>query len=59
VLIPGTVGSSAIFYKIMRPLAAKYHLVLIDLIGMGASSRPKFTCKTSEEAGEYFINSLE
>lgn len=47
------------FYKIMKPLAAKYHLILIDLIGMGGSSRPNFIAKTAEEADLFFMNSLE
>ena len=36
-----------------------YHVILIDIIGMGASSRPKFEAKTAEEADEYFVNFIE
>jgi pimeloyl-ACP methyl ester carboxylesterase len=47
------------FYKIMKPLAEKFHLILIDLIGMGGSSRPAFTAQTADEADKFFTDSLE
>jgi pimeloyl-ACP methyl ester carboxylesterase len=42
VLIHGYGGSSVKFWKIIKPLSEHYHLIMIDIIGMGASSRPKF-----------------
>lgn len=34
-------GSGVLFYKIMKPLAERFYVILIDVIGMGGSSRPK------------------
>jgi pimeloyl-ACP methyl ester carboxylesterase len=43
VLVHGYGGSGAIFYKIMKDIIeAGIHLILIDIIGMGSSSRPDF-----------------
>jgi pimeloyl-ACP methyl ester carboxylesterase len=52
-------GSGIMFYKIMKPLAENFHLILIDVIGMGASSRPAFTATCANEADEYFIDFFE
>jgi len=52
-------GSSMMFYKIMKPLSEKYHLYMIDILGMGSSSRPDFPFLTAEEATDYLINWLE
>lgn len=43
----------------MKPLAERYYLIMIDILGMGASSRPPFTSQTAEEADEYFTAFLE
>lgn len=43
----------------MKPLAEKYHLILIDIIGMGSSSRPKFTAKTGEQSDLFFVDFIE
>ena len=59
VLIHGYGGSSIMFWKIVKPLAEKYHLIMIDILGMGASSRPEFTCKDEFEAREFFIGWME
>ena len=58
-LVHGYGASSVIFYKIMKPLSERYHVIMLDIIGMGASSRPKFTAKTADEADEYFCEFLE
>lgn len=43
VLLHGWGGSGAIFFKILKPLIeAGLHVILIDIIGMGTSSRPEF-----------------
>ena len=48
------------FYKALKMLAERFHVILIDIIGMGSSSRPTtFTAKTAEEADDYFIDFLE
>jgi pimeloyl-ACP methyl ester carboxylesterase len=38
VLLHGYGGSGIIFWKIIKELASKYYLILVDIIGMGASS---------------------
>jgi pimeloyl-ACP methyl ester carboxylesterase len=45
----------------MKPLfEAGFHLIFIDIIGMGSSSRPEFNeDQTSEEADAYFVQFLE
>ena len=40
VLIHGYGGGGALFYKVIKSLTKYFHLILIDIIGMGASSRP-------------------
>ena len=40
VLIHGYGGGGALFYKVIKPLTEYFHLILIDIIGMGGSSRP-------------------
>lgn len=57
VLIHGYLVGQMSFYRMMKQLSEHYRLWCIDLIGMGASSRPEFTCKTTEETIEYFVNS--
>lgn len=59
VLVHGYGGSSIMFYKILKPLAEHYHLILIDILGMGGSSRPQFSINSPTEADEYMIEWLE
>jgi cardiolipin-specific phospholipase len=49
VLIHGYGGSSVKFWKIVKPLSQKYHILMIDIIGMGGSSRPPFDLKDPEK----------
>ena len=42
VLVHGYGGSAIMFWRIMQPLAERYNLIMIDIIGMGGSSRPDF-----------------
>ena len=58
-MVHGYGGSGLIFFKIIKPLAEHFNLYLIDIIGMGASSRPKFESKTASEADEFFVTFLE
>ena len=48
-----------IFFKMFKQLSEKFHVYLIDILGMGRSSRSDFNCKTYEECKNYFINSIE
>ena len=59
VLIHGFAGSGALFYKVMKGLAENFFLVIVDLIGMGSSSRPEWNCRTPEEADDYFVRVIE
>ncbi|CAI2370287.1 unnamed protein product [Moneuplotes crassus] len=47
------------YFKMWKALSEEFHVVCIDLLGFGRSSRPKFTCKTSEEAEDFFVLSIE
>jgi predicted alpha/beta-fold hydrolase len=42
VLIHGYGGSGMIFYRIFKELQKHFRVVLMDLLGMGRSSRPRF-----------------
>ena len=60
-LVHGYGGSGVIFYKIMKQIVdAGIHLIMIDIIGMGSSSRPEFDKEmTAEQADNYFVEFLE
>ena len=58
-LVHGYGGSGIMFWKIIKPLAEKYHLIMPDIIGMGGSSRPKLKIKECEEGEEFLINWFE
>ena len=59
VLLHGFLVGLASFYPMMADLSKHYRLWCIDLIGMGLSSRPEFTCTSTEETIDYFMESLE
>lgn len=61
VLIHGYGGFSAIFYRIIKDIVeAGIHLIMIDIIGMGTSSRPEFDIEQScDEADNYFVEFIE
>jgi abhydrolase domain-containing protein 5 len=59
VLIHGYAGSALTYYPIFKYLVDKYHVIAIDLLGMGCSSRPEFLAKSTAEAGLFFVESLE
>lgn len=50
VLLHGYGGSALIFYKIMKPLSEHFNLIMIDILGFGGSSRPKFDIDDPDEA---------
>ena len=47
------------FYRVMKALSEKYHLILIDILGMGGSSRPDFTLEDPLEALDFFVEWIE
>lgn len=59
VLLHGYGGSALIFYKIMKPLSENFNLIMIDVLGFGGSSRPKFDITDPDEADQYFVSFLE
>lgn len=59
VLIHGYAGSALTFYPMFKYLKGKYHVIAIDLLGMGCSSRPEFLASSTTEAGLFFVESLE
>jgi pimeloyl-ACP methyl ester carboxylesterase len=50
VLIHGYGGSGALFYKALSGLAPHFRTLCIDIVGMGASSRPIFNPANDNEA---------
>lgn len=56
VLIHGYGGSGVIFYKIVGKLCEYFQVIAVDILGMGASSRPQdVTYTTASEADDYFL----
>ena len=49
VLIHGFGGSGSLYYKVMKPLAESFYLIIIDLVGMGSSSRPDWPPTVTQE----------
>ena len=47
------------FYKVIRGLTENFHVIVIDLIGMGSSSRPTWTTKSGDDADDYFMTIME
>ena len=41
VLLHGYGGSGVMFWPIIKALASEFHLIMVDILGMGGSSRPK------------------
>ena len=59
VLVHGYGGSGTLFYKVIRGLTENFHVIVIDLIGMGSSSRPTWTIKSGDDADAYFMTIME
>ena len=45
VIIHGYGGSGVLMYRIFKDLSQVFRVIVIDILGMGSSSRPPFTCK--------------
>ena len=43
VLIHGYGAGGAVFYRIIKELSEKFHIFLVDMLGMGLSGRPRHT----------------
>ncbi|KAG0603934.1 hypothetical protein M758_10G131800 [Ceratodon purpureus] len=59
VLLHGYGASQGFFFRNFDALASKFRVLALDQIGWGASSRPDFTCRSTEETESWFIDSLE
>mmetsp|Transcript_10034 Transcript_10034/g.11287 ORF Transcript_10034/g.11287 Transcript_10034/m.11287 type:complete len:285 (-) Transcript_10034:142-996(-) len=59
VLIHGYGMSSMVYYRTFKKLSEKYHVIAIDLLGFGRSSRPEFKATTIDECEHFFVNSIE
>ncbi|CAJ2675691.1 unnamed protein product [Trifolium pratense] len=59
VMVHGYAASQGFFYRNFDALASRFRVVAIDQLGWGGSSRPDFTCKSTEETEDWFIDSFE
>lgn len=59
VMLHGYCGGGVVFYKLLSALAPDYHIFMVDLLGMGQSSRPPFYAETTEETEYFFVQALE
>lgn len=62
VLVHGYAASGTLYYQIFKRLSERFHVIVTDLIGMGASSRPKDYQKnkiTPQESIDYFVEYFE
>ena len=61
VFVHGFAASSCLFYNIFEPLSKHFCVIMIDIIGMGGSSRPdNFNRKnTPQESIDYFLDYME
>mmetsp|Transcript_1625 Transcript_1625/g.2877 ORF Transcript_1625/g.2877 Transcript_1625/m.2877 type:complete len:214 (-) Transcript_1625:401-1042(-) len=58
----GFAGSGALFFKILKQLTDHFCLVLIDIVGMGGSSRPENFDKhtfSPQQSLDYFLTYIE
>eukprot|EP00246_Nothoceros_aenigmaticus_P012293 TRINITY_DN3763_c0_g1_i3.p1 TRINITY_DN3763_c0_g1~~TRINITY_DN3763_c0_g1_i3.p1 ORF type:complete len:378 (+),score=53.43 TRINITY_DN3763_c0_g1_i3:367-1500(+) len=59
VLVHGYGASQGFFFRNFDALATHFRVLAIDQLGWGASSRPDFTCKSTEETEAWFVDSFE
>lgn len=53
VLIAGFGAPALSFWSIMKPLAERYHFIMIEQFGMGGSARVPFTLTGLEETMDF------
>lgn len=46
-------------YRLFKDLSKHFHVIAIDILGMGSSSRPPFPCETANEADKYCMDFME
>ncbi|KAF8405333.1 hypothetical protein HHK36_010237 [Tetracentron sinense] len=59
VMVHGYGASQGFFFRNFDILANRFRVIAIDQLGWGGSSRPDFTCKSTEETEAWFIDSFE
>ncbi|KAL2504026.1 1-acylglycerol-3-phosphate O-acyltransferase [Abeliophyllum distichum] len=59
VMVHGYGASQGFFFRNFDALAQHFRVIAIDQLGWGGSSRPDFTCKSTEETEAWFIDSFE
>jgi pimeloyl-ACP methyl ester carboxylesterase len=59
VMIHGYGSGSGLFYKMLKQLSQKFHIYMLDMLGMAGSSRPDFNALTSKECVDFFTESIE
>nr|XP_017241300.1 PREDICTED: 1-acylglycerol-3-phosphate O-acyltransferase-like [Daucus carota subsp. sativus] len=59
VMVHGYGASQGFFFRNFEFLSKYFKVIAIDQLGWGGSSRPDFTCKSTEETEAWFIESLE
>ncbi|XP_071722660.1 1-acylglycerol-3-phosphate O-acyltransferase [Rutidosis leptorrhynchoides] len=59
VMVHGYAASQGFFFRNFDALASRFRVIAIDQLGWGGSSRPDFTCKSTEETEAWFIDSFE
>lgn len=59
VMVHGYGASQGFFFRNFDALARRFRVIAIDQLGWGGSSRPDFTCKSTEETEAWFIDSFE
>ena len=59
ILVHGFGGSGSLYYKVMKGLSENFYLIIIDLVGMGSSSRPKWLGKNGTDADLYLVDAIE
>ncbi|XAR64168.1 1-acylglycerol-3-phosphate O-acyltransferase [Bertholletia excelsa] len=59
VMIHGYAASQGFFFRNFDGLAKHLRVIAIDQLGWGGSSRPDFTCKSTEETEAWFVDSFE
>ncbi|GAA0145916.1 hypothetical protein LIER_36220 [Lithospermum erythrorhizon] len=59
IMVHGYGASQGFFFRNFDALAKHFRVIAIDQLGWGGSSRPDFTCKSTEETEAWFIDSFE
>jgi len=59
VFLHGYCGAGMIYFKIVKDFAEHYRVYILDLLGMGHSSRPEFTATSLEESEAFFVEAIE